>query len=493
MKQSGTTEHFDVIIIGAGIMGSTAAGLLATLEPGWRIGVLEALDAVGLESSHGWNNAGTGHAGLCEFNYTSAAADGSIDPTDALRIHEQFLVSTQYWAHLVQQGRIDAPADFIRSVPHCSFARGKWTEFLRIRHAALSAHPLFASMEFTDDPATMRRWLPLMLRGRRPIEDIAATRSALGTDVDYGSLTSKLMSDASAAGVEVALGTRVRGIARDPKTGHWSIRARNAQGDRVLEAKFVFVAAGGGTLPLLQSARMPEVKTMGGFPISGLFLRTSNKELIEQHRAKVYGHPSDGAPAISVPHLDLRVLDGREYLMFGPFGAFSPRFLKRGKLRDLAASVTPGNLGTLLSAARTSADLVRYLVSQILTTPTQRLDALRAFVPNARTEDWELVRAGQRVQVIKHVDGAGAIAGFGTEVVLNDDRSLAALLGASPGASASVGVVLDLLKRSFPERYPEWLSALRKDMPHLGTELNTDAAALARVREQVGTHLSLDW
>lgn len=493
MKTPGTTDQFDVLIIGAGIMGATAAGLLATLEPGWRIGVLEALEVVGTESSNGWNNAGTGHAGLCEFNYTPAAADGSIDPADALVIHEQFLVSAQYWAHLAARGRLGAPTDFIRSVPHCSFARGRWTEVLRTRHAELSAHRLFDSMEYTHDPETLRQWLPLMFQGREESEDVAATRSPLGTDVDYGSLTSQLMADATTAGVELQLETRVRGISRDPETENWRIRVQGANRDRELTATYVFVAAGGGTLPLLQSARLPETTSVGGFPISGLFLRTDNDELIKQHRAKVYGHPADGEPAISVPHLDLRVLDGREYLMFGPFGAFSPRFLKRGRLLDLARSVTRGNLATLLSAARTNLDLVRYLVSQILTTPAQRLKALRVFVPHARAEDWKLVKAGQRVQVIKRVDGAGAIAGFGTEVVLTGDRSLAALLGASPGASASVGLVLHLLKRSFPERYPAWLAALRADMPDLGSELNADPAALARVREQVGGHLRLDW
>ena len=493
MKPPGSTEHYDVLIIGAGIMGATAAGLLATLEPGWRIGVLEALESVGAESSNGWNNAGTGHAGLCEFNYTPAAADGSIDPTDALAIHEQFLVSAQYWAHLAASGRLGAPNAFIRSVPHCSFARGRWTEILRTRHAELSAHPLFDSMEYTHDPETLRQWLPLMFHGREESEDVSATRSPLGTDVDYGSLTSQLMADAMASGVELQLETRVRGIARDPETENWRIRARGVNAERELSATYVFVAAGGGTLPLLQSARLPETTSVGGFPISGLFLRTDNQDLINSHRAKVYGHPADGEPAISVPHLDLRVLDGREYLMFGPFGAFSPRFLKRGRLLDLARSVTRGNLGTLLSAARTNLELIRYLVSQILTTPAKRLRALRVFVPLARAEDWTLVRAGQRVQVIKQIDGAGAIAGFGTEVVLTANRSLAALLGASPGASASVGLVLDLLARSFPERYPGWLSVLRQDIPHLGRALNEDPSALARVREQVGEHLSLEW
>lgn len=493
MKHPGTTEHYDVLIIGAGIMGSTAAGLLATLEPGWRIGVLEALEVAGAESSNGWNNAGTGHAGLCEFNYTPAAPDGSIDPADALAIHEQFLVSVQYWAHLSARGRLGEPTEFIRSVPHCSFARGRWTAILRTRHTELSAHPLFDSMEYTHDPETLRHWLPLMFHGREATEEVAATRSPLGTDVDYGSLTSKLMADAAASGAELQLETRVRSLCQDPHTNLWHIRARHAAAERRLTARHVFVAAGGGTLPLLQSARLPETATVGGFPISGLFLRTDNPELIAGHRAKVYGHPADGEPAISVPHLDLRVLDGKEYLMFGPFGAFSPRFLKRGRRLDLARSVTRGNLGTLLSAARTNLDLVRHLVTQILTTPAQRLKALRVFVPHARAEDWELVTAGHRVQVIKRVDGAGTIAGFGTEVLLTADRSLAGLLGASPGASASVGLVLELLARSFPERYPGWLSTLRRDMPHLGTKLNDDPAALAGVREQVGEHLLLDW
>lgn len=466
----------------------------ARLNPGKLFSsFLEALETVGAESSHGWNNAGTGHAGLCELNYTPASPDGSIDPTDALAIHEQFLISTQYWAHLAAHNRVENPSEFIRSVPHCSFARGHWTTLLRTRHAELSAHPLFASMEYTHEPQTLRQWLPLMFDGRDPGEDVAATRSLLGTDVDYGTLSSKIIADAIASGVELHLETRVRTLSQDPATDQWHIRASHAGAARTLHARYVFVAAGGGTLPLLQSAHLPDTASVGGFPISGLFLRTENPELIARHRAKVYGHPADGEPSISVPHLDLRVLDGKEYLMFGPFGALSPRFLKRGTLLDLAKSVTFGNLRTLLSAARGNLDLVQYLVSQILTTPAQRLKALREFVPSARAEDWQLVKAGQRVQVIKQVDGAGAIAGYGTEVVLTEDRSLSALLGASPGASASVGLVLDLLERSFPEHYAGWLSVLHQDIPHLGVELNTDAAALANVRKYVSEHLRLDW
>ncbi|NKX56798.1 malate dehydrogenase (quinone) [Arthrobacter mobilis] len=488
-----TAGRFDAVIVGAGIMGTTMAGLLARLEPGWRIAVVERLPEAGLESSNAWNNAGTGHAGLCEFNYTPQAANGSVDISSALAINEQFQISCQYWAHLVEAGGLGEPGSFIRPVPHFSFAHGPaGVRYLRARHAAMAGEPLFAGMEYSEDPAVLAGWLPLMFGNRPPAGPAAVTRVGSGTDVDYGALSRQLLADAAGRGVQVSLGQQVAGLRRDDRG--WTLTARCTDtGARYrLNTRYVFLAAGGGTLPLLQQAGVPETRAFGGFPISGRFYRTAKPELVARHRAKVYGHAAEGAPPVSVPHLDTRMVDGRRYLMFGPYGAFSPRFLKHGRAADLPRSVRPANLPTLLSAARSNAGLVAYLVRQILQSPEDRFAELRRFVPDADPADWELITAGQRVQVVKMVSGKGAIAGFGTEVVTSAGGSLAALLGASPGASASVSIVLDVLRSSFPARFAAWQPRLRAMIPSCGIRLNDDPGLARQVRSHFGWVLQLD-
>ncbi|GAA2216108.1 malate:quinone oxidoreductase [Nonomuraea monospora] len=450
---------YDVVLVGGGIMSATLGVLLRRVRPDWSILVLERLDGLGLESSSAWNNAGTGHAGLCEFNYTPLTGAGSIDVSGAVTVAEQFRLSRQLWARLVEEGALGDPAGFIRPVPHYGFAHGAaGVEHLRLRHAALRGHPLFEGMEFTADRGVMARWLPLMFDGRPEGEPVAVCRTRGGTDVDYGVLTRRLFA---ALGGDVRTGHEVRALRRDGRS--WLLRVRDLHGarDHVVRAPFVFLGAGGGTLPLLQSAGVPETRGYGGFPISGRFLRTADPDLVARHHAKVYSHAEPGAPSLSVPHLDTRVVDGRTYLMFGPFAAFSARFLKRGRLSDLPRSVNPHNFGTLLGAARHHHDLVRYLVGQLTQTHAGRMRALRRFVPDARARDWQLVTAGQRVQVVKRVNGRGSIAGFGTEVVTSSHGGLAALLGASPGASASVSIMLDVLERAFPEHVRDWRPALR--------------------------------
>jgi malate dehydrogenase (quinone) len=444
-------EEWDAVLVGGGVMSATLGVLLAEVEPDWRIAVLERLDEAGSESSAAWNNAGTGHAGLCEFNYTPRRADGTVDPAGAVRIGEQFAASLVFWARLVERGVLGPPDAFVRSVPHLGLGRGAdGVAHLRARYDALRGHPLFADLEYSDDPAVLTCWLPLVVDGRTDDEPIAATRAAQGTDVDFGVLTRQLLTALRQRGGEVRLRTEVTSLRR--RGGRWelSVRDRATRQRRRLRAPWVFVGAGGGTLPLLQSARVPEIRRYGAFPISGRFLRTDRPELVAAHRAKVYGHAEPGAPAISVPHLDLRVVDGRESLLFGPFAAFSPRFLTRGRLGDLLRSVRPGNLPVLLASARDNRSLVAYLVRQVTASPSSRMAALRRFVPTARDEDWTLVPAGQRVQVLKETDGRGTLVGFGTEVVTSAGGSLAALLGASPGASTAVATMLDVLEACLP-------------------------------------------
>lgn len=439
----------DVVLIGAGIMSATLHALIREVAPEWQVTVVERLPGAGMESSHAWNNAGTGHAGLCEFNYTPRRPDGTIDVTAAVRIGEQFATSLVFWARLVTQGRM-AP-DFVRPVPHMGFGRGAdGMAYLRARYEALRDHPLFAGLEYTSDRALLAEWLPLVSAGRTGT--VAATRSRQGTDVDFGRLTRGLLADA-----DVRFGTEVVALRR--AGDRWDVHL--GDGGR-LRARFVFVGAGGATLPLLRSAGLPQVRGLGAFPISGQFLRTSRPELVAAHQAKLYGHADPGAPSISVPHLDSRVVDGAGHLLFGPFAAFSPRFLVHGRRSDLLRSVHRDTVPTLLAAARDNRDLVSYLVRQLTRTMPGRLAALRGFVPTAREEDWELITAGQRVQVLRRVGGRGTIAGFGTEPVVSADGTLAGLLGSSPGASSAPATMLDVLATCFPE----WRPRLAALAPH---------------------------
>ncbi|MGY5883575.1 malate dehydrogenase (quinone) [Modestobacter lacusdianchii] len=490
---SGTsTEERDVVLIGGGVMSATLGVLLSELEPSWTTSVVERLDAAGLESSSAWNNAGTGHAGLCEFNYTPRRPDGTVDPTSAVQIGEQWLTSLHLWAQLVERGLLGAPGDFIRSVPHMGFGRGAdGVAYLRARWEALRDHPLFAGQEFSDDPAVLARWLPLVFDQRPAGEPVAATRSAQGTDVDFGVLTRRLLDVLAGRGADVRFGQEVRALRRHGDRWHVDVRDRSTGARRRLSTPYVFVGAGGGTLPLLQSARVPEVRSHGVFPISGQFLRTDRPELVAAHAAKLYGHAAPGAPPISVPHLDHRVVDGREHLLFGPFAAFSPRFLTQGRLTDLVRSVRRGNLPTLLAAARDNRSLMAYLVRQLRQTRAAKIAALAEFVPSVRAEDWELITAGQRVQVLKTADGRGSMVGFGTELLTSAGGSLAALLGASPGASTAAATMVDVLAASFPGRMAGWAAQLEALAPAAGTVRGWDAERLAATVAHARTVLQL--
>ncbi|WP_072803228.1 malate dehydrogenase (quinone) [Rhodococcoides yunnanense] len=471
---------YDVVLVGGGIMTATLGMLLRKVAPDWSILVLERLDGLGLESSSAWNNAGTGHAGLCEFNYTPLDGAGSIDVGSAVTVGEQFHVSKHFWAKLVADGLLGEPEDFIRTVPHFGFAHGAaGVEHLRLRYEALRHHPLFEGMTMTQDRDLMSEWLPLMFDDRSPEDDVALCRSGGGTDVDYGVLTRRLCSALEGDGAEIRTGQEVRSLSRS-RNG-WDLQVRDLEGDRTygVHGSFVFLGAGGATLPLLQRAGVDEVSHYGGFPISGQFLRTDAAHLVSQHRAKVYGHAEPGAPAISVPHLDTRIVDGREYLMFGPFAAFSPRFLKRGALLDLPRSVTARNWTTYAGAGIHNQEMVRYLIGQLAMTDKMRTRSLRRFVPTADSADWQLSTAGQRVQVVKRVGGRGTIAGFGTEIVTPRKGRMAALLGASPGASASASIMADVLARSFPDRMSGWSDALQELIPDFGVTSSERAVRMA--------------
>ncbi len=487
---SDTRAPLDVVLIGGGIMSATLGTMIQRLQPDWTIRIYETLGEVAQESSNPWNNAGTGHAALCELNYMPEAADGSVSPDKAISINEQFQLSRQFWASLAKRGEL--PTSFINPTPHMTFVRGDDDiAYLRKRYAALKDQPLFAGMEYSEDHRVIRQWAPLLIKGRAR-EPIAATRAPSGTDVDFGALTRALFDVLTERGAELRLNCRVKGIRRT-REGNWRLKVKHLVGGtpHTVDARFVFVGAGGGALHLLQSSRIEEIKGFGGFPISGKFFRTSNPKLVAQHQAKVYGKAAVGAPPMSVPHLDTRVVDGQTSLLFGPYAGFSPKFLKRGSWSDLPGSVRPGNVGPMLAVARDNLDLVRYLISELLASRAKKLRALQEFMPTAKDEDWELITAGQRVQVMKKDAKRGGVLQFGTEVVAAADGSIAGLLGASPGASTAVPIMLDVLQRCFPQQWASWEPSLKELIPTMGTTLNDHPERAAQVLAETAEVLGL--
>ncbi|MCC6806366.1 MAG: malate dehydrogenase (quinone) [Deltaproteobacteria bacterium] len=467
-------------------MSATLGAMLKELDPTLAITIFERLPALSQESSDAWNNAGTGHAALCELNYTPQNKDGSVDIGKALKIDEQFEHSKQFWATLVAAGRLPDARAFIHSVPHMSFVIGDAdVAFLHERYSELTKHHLFDGMELTDDPARIAEWAPLLMDGRRVDAAMAATRSHLGTDVNFGALTRGLFWWLTAQpGVSVCLEHEVRDLERLPD-GEWSVQVKDLANDEAREVRspFVFIGAGGAALPLLGKSDVEEAKGYGGFPVGGQWLRCTNARVIARHHAKVYGKAPVGSPPMSVPHLDARMIDGEPALLFGPFACVTTKFLKHGSWLDLAASLEFDNVMPMLQVGWDNMDLTKYLLEQASLTPEERIQALRVFMPTAKLDDWELVWAGQRVQVIKRVGERGVLE-FGTEVVSARDGSLAAVLGASPGASTAVSIMLELAPRYLNARIgPESVrSRLRQLVPTIGRSMAKDAALTQEMR-----------
>jgi malate dehydrogenase (quinone) len=493
-KRVETMAEADIVLIGGGVMSATLGVMLHQLDPTLKIQIVEALAEVAKESSNPWNNAGTGHAALCELNYTKEQADGSVDISKALDINEAFEQSKQFWAYLVGEGVLPQPENFIQPVPHMSFVWGvKNQKFLRARYEAMRDHHFFREMEYSEDRETIAQWAPLLLEGRPVDEPVAATRVVTGTDVNFGALTETLVSYLqSKDGIRLATHHIVKDLRRR-KDGRWRVEVRNlTKGiNRTIDTPFVFVGAGGASLPLLQKSRIPEGRGFGGFPVSGQFLVCDKPDIVEKHSAKVYGKAAVGAPPMSVPHLDTRVIDGKRSLLFGPFAGFSPKFLKTGSILDLPGSVKLSNLTPMLAVGASQLDLTRYLIEQCLQTPKDRLDALKEFFADADLADWRLVTAGQRVQIIKSDEKKKGILQFGTETIVSEDGSLAALLGASPGASTAVNIMLDVIRKSFPERLAEWSEKLVEMIPSYEKSLADDQGAYQGIRAEADRRLGL--
>lgn len=491
-KVGGKTKT-DVVLVGAGIMSATLGVLLRLVQPEWSITLVERLDAAAAESSDPWNNAGTGHSALCELNYTPENADGTIDIAKAIGVNEQFQMTRQFWAYAHENGILPDVRSFLNPIPHVSFVHGPdAVDYLRRRRETLVRNPLFSTMEFIDDPDEFSRRLPLMAAGRDFSDPVALNWTRDGTDVDFGALSKQLLGFCTERDVATLFGHEVRDLHKE-SDGSWTVKIVNRRtGEkRSLHSKFVFVGAGGGALPLLQKAGMKEAKGFGGFPVGGEFLRTENPELTAAHEAKVYGLPPLGAPPMSMPHLDTRVINGKHWLLFGPFAGWSPKFLKAGKVTDLPLSVKPNNLGSMIGVGLTELPLLKYLIGQLLLSQANRVEELRQFAPTAQSSDWELDIAGQRVQVIRRDSKKLGVLEFGTTVLAAADGSIAGLLGASPGASTAVPAMFDVMARCFPKLYPTWQTKLKEMVPSLGHKLSNEPELFHEVWEHGNKVLGL--
>jgi malate dehydrogenase (quinone) len=492
-------QYADVILIGAGIMSATLGVLLKTLQPDLKIILVERLDHVAGESSDAWNNAGTGHSALCELNYTPEFENGEVDCTKAFKIYESFQSSLQFWAYLTKKRVFENPEEFIQKIAHVSFVKGSdEVAYLKKRFQKLHNHVAFSDMSLIEDSKTLLELLPLVMEGRHSTEKVAATLEPNGTDVNFGQLTVLLINHLKAQkDVKIRLSHEVQNI-KKLEDGNWVITMDNLTSEKVnrkkLFANFVFIGAGGGALPILEKSDIEEAEGYGGFPVSGQWLRCTNPTVIAKHEAKVYGKAAVGAPPMSVPHLDTRYINGKKELLFGPFAGFTTKFLKEGSLLDLPSSITFNNIIPMLQVGLHNFDLTRYLLEQVIQSPEDRLESLKEYYPEAQMEDWELLVAGQRVQIIKKDGTKGGVLEFGTEIVASEDGSIAALLGASPGASTAVDVMLKLIFRCFPEHFKsaEWQAKLKEMIPTFGQKILEDETLLKNTQTYCRQTLGLN-
>lgn len=492
-----STKSVDVLLIGAGAMGTTLGMLLQQLDPSLKVCMVERLDHVARESTDGWNNAGTGHSAYCELNYTPQQSDGSIDTQKAFRINESFEISLQFWSHLVENGILANPRDFIHTTPHMSLVWGKDNvEFLKKRHATLSQHAQFKDMEFSEDPAQLAEWMPLVMNNRDSNEPLAATRVRYGSDVNFGALARNMANYLKQQdNFDLMLGEEVTDLEQQSdKSWQVDLRNRNSGARQQINARFVFIGAGGRSLPLLQKSGVEEAKGYGGFPVSGEWLICRKPEIVNQHHAKVYGKASIGAPPMSVPHLDTRIIDGEKAILFGPFAGATTKFLKTGSIWDFPKSISFSNLMPIMSVGMHNMSLVTYLVGQVMQSHADRVKQLQDFYPEAKKEDWELGVAGQRVQIIKKGPNGGGNLQFGTEVIMAKDNSLAALLGASPGASTATKTMIGIIEQCFiaGQNRTDWKARMKELIPSYGESLHDNPDLLKKTRARTLRVMQLD-
>lgn len=488
---TGAADTADVVLIGGGIMSATLGSMLAVLQPDWRIVMLEKASTIASESSDPWNNAGTGHSGFCELNYMADPHKGSKPAS----IAEQFQLSRAWWAHLASR-RLVNPADFIHSTTHMDLVFGQTdVDYLRERVATLQANPLFADVQYSENPEEIEQWAPLTMEGRvRDGQPIAASRILRGTDIDFGALTKSLTKIIMAGSDnELRLGHEVKGL-KETKQG-WTISGtasdNGASRPFSIDAKHVFVGAGGFALRLLQKSGIPEVKGYAVLPVGAAFYRSAASAVVKRHDAKVYGQAAVGAPPMSVPHLDKRIIDDEQYVMFGPYATFSTKLLKHGRLSDFFTTLRPDNLHVIAAAGLQNLDLVSFLIKELVASPKKKFAQLKKYYPRARFNEWELVSAGQRAQLVKPDSRRIGVLQQGTELVVSADGSIAGLLGASPGASTAVPIMIGLLKTAFPSQWHRtWRQTLTEAIPDLERE-DWTAEAVAKNEDRTAEALGL--
>jgi len=485
----------DVVLIGGGIMSATLGTYLNELEPDWKIQMFERLDQVAQESSNGLNNAGTGHSGFMEMNYTSIK-DGKMDISKAVKTASQFEITKQFWAYQVKHGVLGQPSSFINPVPHIAFVWGDNVDFLKQRHQAMIQNPLFSAMKYSDNPEEIKQWAPLVMDGRDPTQKVAATRMEVGSDVNYGAITTQLVGHLNKQPqFKLNTSSEVTGISQnDDKT--WTVSYKNLKTnvESHIKTRFVFVGAGGATIRLLQMTGIEETKQYAGFPIGGIFLMTDNPEVTKKHTVKAYGRAELGAPPMSVPHIDTRYIDGKKYVLFGPFATYSNKFLKHGSQLDLIDSTNKNNVIPMAKIGAENLDLVNYLVKQVMMSPQDQFNELKKYYPDAKFDDWKISQGGQRVQIIKQEPGQAAKLQFGTEIFVSKDKTVTGLLGASPGASTSPYIMLSLLEKTFPDRVKgEWNPKLHEIIKSYQQDLSQDAVLLDQVRQYTSTTLGLHY
>lgn len=495
IKTANDEPTVDVVLIGGGIMSATLGTYLNELQPDWNIRMYERLDAVAQESSNGFNNAGTGHSGFMEMNYTEEK-DGKMDISKAINVASQFEIAKQFWAYQVKQGVLETPNTFINPVPHIAFVWGDNVNFMEKRYAAMVQHPLFAGMKLSEDKAEIQQWAPLVMEGRDPQQKVAATRMDVGSDVNYGAITKQLIGNLEKSpNFKLSTSTEVTGISKNDDNT-WSVAFKDVKSGKVdhVKTRFVFIGAGGAAIKLLQMTGLPEAQQYAGFPVGGEFLVTDNPAVTAKHTAKVYGRADLGAPPMSVPHIDTRYIDGKKYVLFGPFATYSNKFLKNGSQLDLLTSTNKNNVLPMAAIGLQNADLVQYLVSQVLMSDADRFNELKKYYPEADPKDWHLQQGGQRVQIIKKEPGKPAKLQFGTEIFASKDKSVTALLGASPGASTSPYIMLNLLEKAFPEQTKGvWNDKLHEIVRSYGQDLANDPALLDQIRHYSSSTLGLNY
>ena len=488
MKKNNIDNN--IVLVGGGVMSLTLAVLINEIYPEIQIDIIERLPSCGLESSDALNNAGTGHAGYCELNYTPINKKNQLNINKALEINENFETSLIFWAYLDQKYSFFNARKFIKKTPHISFVSGlKNVSFLKKRYALLKKQPLFKEMLLTENVELIAKWAPLLLKGRKSFDSLAATKIDHGTDINFGELTNQMLGILEKKdNFSLLVNSEVETI-KQRKDKRYNILIRNLKTNKTIEmvSNYTFLGSGGKTISMLQDMKLNEAKGYAGFPISGKWLICNKADLVKMHNSKVYTQVMEGAPPMSIPHLDLRVISNKKLLLFGPFAGFNAKLLKHGSFFDFPRSIKLNNIVPMTIVLFKNFSLLLYLIKQTLMNHASRIKELQKFYPEANLRDWKLLTAGQRVQIIKNCPFEGSKLEFGTEVIYSKNRKLAALIGASPGASVAVASMLDVFVNFFGSEEKK----IRDIIPSYKLKLNDNPSVLKKIRGKTYKYLGL--